>query len=87
MTKGGIISLKIYLYIIELIFINNTDSFVKSSFSALRRILRHCGVAISTPLSPGFARLETKAFYFAVQISISNPLFSQAEFAAGSEAA
>jgi len=39
---------------------------VKSPFSALRCILRHCGVAISTPLSSGFARLETEAFYFAV---------------------
>ena len=58
--------MKIYLYIIELIFINNTGGFVKSPFSVLRCILRHCGVAISTPLSSGFARLETEAFYFAV---------------------
>jgi len=42
------------------------DGFVKSSFSVLRCILRHCGVAISTPLSSGFARLETEAFYFAI---------------------
>jgi len=46
--------------------LKNLDSFVKSPFSALRCILRRCGVAISTPLSSGFARLETEAFYFAV---------------------
>ncbi|MBU4259913.1 MAG: hypothetical protein KKH45_11105 [Proteobacteria bacterium] len=44
----------------------NIDGFVKSPFSALLCILRRCGVAISTPLSSGFARLETEAFYFAV---------------------
>jgi hypothetical protein len=38
------------------------DGFVKSPFSALRCILRHYGVAISTPLSSGLARLETEAF-------------------------
>jgi len=40
----------------------------KSRFSgtALRCALRHCGVVMTTPLSSGFARLETEAFYFAV---------------------
>jgi len=46
------------------------DGFLKSPFSALRCILRHCDVAITKPLSSGFARLETEAFYFAVQISL-----------------
>ena len=44
------------------------DSFVKSPFSTLRCILRHCDVAISTSHSLGFARLETEAFYFAVRV-------------------
>jgi lipopolysaccharide export system protein LptA len=44
------------------------DSFVKSPFSTLRCILRHCDVAISTSHSLGFARLETGAFYFAVPV-------------------
>jgi len=43
------------------------DGFVKSPFSALRCILRHCDVAITTSHSSGFARLETGAFYFAVR--------------------
>jgi len=43
------------------------DGFVKSPFAALRGILCHCGVAISTPHSSGFARLATGAFYCAVQ--------------------
>jgi hypothetical protein len=42
------------------------DGFVKNPFSALRCILRHCGVAINTSFSSGFACLETGAFYFAV---------------------
>jgi len=50
--------------------LKNLDGFVKSPFAALRYILRHCGVAITTPLSSGFARLATEAFYFAVQIFI-----------------
>ena len=44
------------------------DSFVKSPFSMLRCIPRHCDVAISTSHSLGFARLETGAFYFAVPV-------------------
>ncbi|MDL1980831.1 MAG: hypothetical protein LWX02_05055 [Deltaproteobacteria bacterium] len=44
------------------------DSFVKSPFSTLRCILRHCDVAISTSHSLGFARLETGAFYFTVPV-------------------
>ena len=53
------------------------DNLAKSPFYALRCILRlpvrctqtgHCDVAISTSLSSEFARLETGAFYFAVQI-------------------
>ena len=47
------------------------DSFVKSPFSTLRCILRHCDVAISTSHSLGFARLETVPpwrDYFAVRI-------------------
>jgi len=51
------------------------ESFVKSPFSTLRCILRHCGVAISTyPADAAiavflrFARLETGAFYFAPRI-------------------
>jgi len=43
------------------------DGFVKSPFAALRGILRHCGVAMSTPHSSEFARLATEAFYCAVQ--------------------
>ena len=44
------------------------DGFVKSPFSALRCILRHCDVAITTSHSSGFTRLETGVFYFAVRI-------------------
>ncbi len=47
---------------------SNCDGFVKNPFSALRCILRHCDVAITTSLSSGLACLETEAFYFAVQI-------------------
>jgi hypothetical protein len=43
------------------------DGFVKNPFAALRGILRHCGVAASTPHSSGFARLATGDFYCAVQ--------------------
>ncbi len=39
------------------------DDFVKNPFTALRCILRHCDVAISTPHSSGFARLVYGAFY------------------------
>jgi len=39
------------------------DGFVKSPFSALRFILRHCDVLLSTPHSSEFARLETETFY------------------------
>jgi len=42
------------------------DGFVKSLFAALRCILRHCGVPISTPHFSGFARLASEAFYFAI---------------------
>ena len=44
------------------------DGFVKSPFAALRCILRHCGVPISTPHFSGFARLASEAFYFAIPI-------------------
>ena len=63
-----------------------TDGFVKSGApiatkyamgrAALRCILRHCGVATSTPHSSGFARLAYGAFYEAV--SHSSPLSSKA---------
>jgi hypothetical protein len=53
------------------------DGFVKNPFSALRCILRHCGVAISTPLSSGFACLETGAFYEAV-LFVTYLFFKQA---------
>jgi len=49
------------------IYVINFDGFVKSPFATLRGILRHCGVAISTPHSSGFACLATGAFYCAVQ--------------------
>ena len=42
------------------------DGFVKSPSAALRCILRHCGVQVSTPHSVGFARLASEAFYCAV---------------------
>jgi hypothetical protein len=42
------------------------DGFVKSSSAALRCILSHCGVQVSTPHSVGFARLASEAFYCAV---------------------
>ena len=45
------------------------DDFVKSPSAALRCILRHCGVTISTPHSSGFARLAYGAFYEAVSIA------------------
>jgi hypothetical protein len=44
----------------------NVDGFVKSPFVALRCILSHCGVQVSTPHSVGFARLASGAFYCAV---------------------
>jgi hypothetical protein len=34
--------------------------------AALRCILSHCGVQVSTPHSVGFARLASEAFYCAV---------------------
>ncbi|MDD5153919.1 MAG: hypothetical protein PHR03_04525 [Desulfovibrionales bacterium] len=43
------------------------DGFVKSPFAALRGILRHCGVATTTPHSSGFVRLATGTFYCAAQ--------------------
>jgi len=46
----------------------NSDGFVKSPSAALRCILRHCGVPMSTPHSSGFARLASEAFYFAIPI-------------------
>jgi len=45
----------------------NYDGFVKSPDAALRCILRHCGVRISTPHSSGFARLACGTFYEAVE--------------------
>ena len=42
------------------------DGFVKSPSAALRCILSHCGVQVSTPHSVGFARLASEAFYCAV---------------------
>jgi hypothetical protein len=44
----------------------NFDNFVKSPDTALRCILRHCGVRHSTPHSSGFARLACGTFYEAV---------------------
>ena len=44
----------------------NFDGFVKSPSAALRCILSHCGVQVSTPHSVGFARLASEAFYCAV---------------------
>ena len=41
----------------------NFDGLVKSPYAALRRILRHCGVQLSTPHSSEFARLAYGAFY------------------------
>jgi hypothetical protein len=43
-----------------------SDGFVKSPSAALRCILSHCGVQVSTPHSVGFARLASEAFFFAV---------------------
>jgi len=40
----------------------NIDDFVKSPPAALRFSLRHCGVAITTPHSSGFARLACGSF-------------------------
>jgi hypothetical protein len=42
------------------------DGFLKSPSAALRCILSHCGVQVSTPHSVGFARLASAAFYCAV---------------------
>jgi len=42
------------------------DGFVKSPSAALRCILSHCSVQVSTPHSFGFARLASEAFYCAV---------------------
>jgi len=44
----------------------NFDGFVKSPSAALRFILRHCSVLLSTPHSSEFARLASGAFYCAV---------------------
>ena len=46
--------------------LHRDDDFVKSSSAALRFILSHCGVQVSTPHSVGFARLAPEAFYCAV---------------------
>ena len=45
---------------------HDLDGFVKSPSAALRCILSHCGVQVSTPHSVGFARLASEAFYCAV---------------------
>ena len=44
----------------------NLDDFVKSLSAALRCILSHCGVQISTPHSIVFARLASEAIYCVV---------------------
>jgi len=49
--------------------LHNLDGFVKSPSAALRCILRHCGVSVSTHHSSEFARLASGAFYFAIPIS------------------
>jgi hypothetical protein len=41
----------------------NIDGLVKSPYAALRCILRHCGVQLSTSHSSEFARLAYSAFY------------------------
>jgi hypothetical protein len=46
----------------------NCDDFVKSPDTALRCILRRCGVRASTPHSSGFARLACGTFYEAVEL-------------------
>ena len=46
----------------NLLLFNVDDGFVKSPSAALRCILRHCGVAISTPHSSEFARLRVPTF-------------------------
>ncbi|MDI6753632.1 MAG: hypothetical protein QME78_04465, partial [Thermodesulfobacteriota bacterium] len=51
-----------------IIFPKRIDVFLKSPSAALRRILRLCGVPLSTPHSSGFARLAYGAFYFAIPI-------------------
>ena len=43
------------------------DDFVKSLSAALRCILSHCGVPVSTPHSFVFARLASESFYFVVR--------------------
>lgn len=43
------------------------DSLVKSPFSTLCCILRHCNLATSTSHSLGFVHFETRAFYVAVR--------------------
>ena len=48
----------------------NLDGLVKSPYAALRCILRHCGVQLSTPHSSEFARLAYGAFYETVCFSI-----------------
>jgi len=45
--------------IISMSYTSNLYGFVKSPFSALRYIIHHCDVAISTSLFSGFVRLET----------------------------
>ena len=49
-----------------LVLKNNLGGFVKSPSAALRCILGHCGVQVSTPHSVGFARLASESFYCAV---------------------
>ncbi|MEK6776499.1 MAG: hypothetical protein AABY87_06420, partial [bacterium] len=39
------------------------DGFVKSPSAALRCVLRHCSVRLSTPHSSGLARLASGPFY------------------------
>jgi hypothetical protein len=41
---------------------NMKNDFVKRPISALRFILRHCGVPKSTPHSSGLARLDLELF-------------------------
>jgi len=45
-----------------------TDGFVKSPSAALRFTLLIAAYLVSTPLSSGFARLASGAFYFAIYL-------------------
>jgi hypothetical protein len=60
-----ILSMNNYVGTMELVS-RKIDGFVKSPSAALRCILSHCGVQVSTPHSVGFARLASEAFYCAV---------------------